>query len=158
MSVGWYQRRGDMALQQAIQTMARYHPKQLTTTLVADGGGENHALTVEELLRQTPKPEIHKVIARKDVTFSNSSIEAIIKIMKRYLREYRPQNDDQIYQCIEYADYDYTEVRPHSSINDLTPMEAYQQIPVQLDFSSDFSAAKTKRIAQNTSSGCEKCT
>lgn len=41
------------ALRDAIGTIREYHPEQTCVTLVADGGGENHAICVEEFLRDT---------------------------------------------------------------------------------------------------------
>src|SRR5690554_1700389 len=78
------------ALEHAIATIHQYHPKHLTTILVADGGSENHNMTIDELLRETTHPEISKIIAMKDISFSNSPVEAINKIIKRYLRIYMP--------------------------------------------------------------------
>lgn len=54
--------------------------------LVTDGRSENHNLTIEELLHETTHPDILKIIAMKSINFSNSPIEAISKIIKRYLR------------------------------------------------------------------------
>jgi len=74
------------ALQMAMETIREYHPNQATSLLVCDGGGGNKALSVEEWLRITNDPTITntKVVALKGIAFSNSPIEALHKIMKRY--------------------------------------------------------------------------
>ena len=43
--------------------------------LIVDGGTENHALVVEDFLA-TPGTSVHKMIALKDLQFSNSMIES----------------------------------------------------------------------------------
>lgn len=60
------------ALQMAMQTIRKYHPHQLVSLLVCDGGSENNALSVQEWLQITEDPKITKLIALKDISFSNS--------------------------------------------------------------------------------------
>ncbi|WMJ74869.1 hypothetical protein RCC89_17125 [Cytophagaceae bacterium ABcell3] len=72
--------------------MKIHYPDFLCATLVADGGSENHAVTVSQLLETTPDPKITKVVALKDIAFSNSPVEAVNKVMKRYLRYYDPDS------------------------------------------------------------------
>src|SRR5690554_911216 len=91
--------------------------------LVADGGSENHNMTIDNLLLETTHPEISKVIAMKDISFSNSPIEAINKIMKRYLRFHKPETIDQLIECLELIVNDYNEKRPHGSLLGLTPLD-----------------------------------
>ena len=62
----------------------------LVSLLVCDGGSENNALSVQESLQISEDTKITKLIALKDIAFSNSPIEAIHKIMKRYIRKQDP--------------------------------------------------------------------
>ncbi len=145
------------ALSMAIENTRKYYPQHICTTLMADGGSENHALTIEELIAATPHPKITKVIALKDIGFSNSPIEAINKIIKRYLRFYDPGNSELLRTCIVKAVEDYCTVRPHNSLKGLTPVEVYSQNFPNLDFSQQTRDAKASRIELNRKSACNKC-
>ena len=84
------------AIASAIQTIHQFHPDHVCAMLMADGGKENHNTTVSELLRATTNPCITKIIAQKDIAFSNAPIEAINKIMKAYLRFHKPATLNQL--------------------------------------------------------------
>lgn len=145
------------ALQQAISTIHQFHPKHLTSTLVADGGGENHNLTIDVLLQEISRPEITKVIALKDISFSNSPVEAINKIVKRYLRHYLPDTFEKLVDCLKRIVKDYNEIRPHGSLNGLTPIEAYTDVVVNMDFKEERINAKALRIIENKKVNCTTC-
>lgn len=145
------------ALQQSISTIHQFHPKHLTSTLVADGGSENNNHTIDELLQEIIQPEITKVIALKDIIFSNSPVEAINKIMKRYLRHHRPDTFEKLIACLEFIVKDYNEIRPHGSIGGLTPFEAYTDAAVKLDFKKDKTKVKRSRILKNKKLNCTIC-
>lgn len=141
-------------IQQTINTMLRYHPDhQCVTHLIADGGSENHAITITELLEKTKRPLIQKLIAKKDIQFSNSPIEAINKICKRYLRHYKPSTLQELKVIIALFVHDYNTVRPHGKLKGLTPLQAYQnQQPT--DFKPQIRQAKAERIALNKTQKC----
>jgi|SRR5690554_1068844 len=145
------------ALQQTIATIHKYHPRHLTTTLVADGGSENHNLTIDELLQEITQPEITKVIALKNISFSNSPVEAVNKIMKRYLRHYKPDTFEKLSSCLEEIVRDYNEIRPHGSLNGLTPMESYTNNLVNLDYKQEKINIKALRILENQKVNCSNC-
>jgi transposase InsO family protein len=146
------------ALLKAINTIRKYHSGHLCSTLVTDGGGENHAISIDELLKQNKIPAINKIIARKDISFSNSPVEAVNKIIKRYLRHYKPNDEDALLSVLELAVVDYTEKRPHGSLSGLIPIEAYTTPQKQLDFKAKKLKAKTLRIEQNRLANCQACT
>ena len=145
------------ALIDAIHTIGKYHPEYLCATLVADGGSENHAFTIKQLLEDTDHPKITKIIALKDIAFSNSPIEAIHKIMKKYLRHQKPENARQLDLYIEQNVYDYTFVRPHGSLKGFIPIEVYSGKMPSLDFSSQRTIARKERSIQNSSFSCITC-
>jgi putative transposase len=60
-------------------------------------------------------PEIIKLLALKDVKFSNSAIEAVNKIIKRYLRKKLPDTLEKLIRCLEEIIQDYNTIRPHGS-------------------------------------------
>jgi hypothetical protein len=136
------------ALQQAIETIHQFHPNQICATLMADGGKENHNTTITELLLNTTNLDITKIIALKDIAFSNAPIEAINKIMKGYLRHHKPNTLDQITECIRLAVYDYSCVRPHGSLNGRIPMEIYTNQHLSIETRTYTTEAKMERIGR----------
>src|SRR5690606_10087611 len=95
------------ALYKALQKMKKYHPKLICSTIVADGGSENHSITVNEFLESSQPPQFTKVIALKDIRFSNSHIEAINKIYKRYLRHYQLSTPEALNKITDFFMNDY---------------------------------------------------
>ena len=98
-----------------------------------------------------------KVIALKDISFSNSPVEAINKIMKRYLRYFMPNTFEKLVDCLKLIVKDYNEVRPHGSLDGLTPMEAYTNATVKINFSIEKIYAKALRILENKKLNCTIC-
>jgi putative transposase len=145
------------ALRDTVATIRRYHPGQACAVLVADGGGENHALCVDELLQATDHPAITKIIARKDIRFSNSPIEAINKIFKRYLRHYQPRTLKPLEQVTALFAHDYGSLRPHGSLKGLIPMEAYTRPGLAMDFRQRIREARASRIEENRKVNCAIC-
>ena len=145
------------AIEKSIQVIQTHHPEHVSCTLVADGGSENHAEEIELLLEQTEKPMFEKVIALKGIKYSNSPIEAINKIIKQYLRHYKPKTFEQTQQVVALAEHDYNENRPHGSLKGLIPMEAYTSPDKELSFKSEIQDAKKQRIKENRQENCLLC-
>ena len=141
------------ALNRAIATMLKHHPNEEATLLVSDGGSENKAVEVQELLAAQAHPAIRHIIAQKDVRFSNSPIEAVNKIMKGYLRNLAPQTLQATEQVVAFATHDYTEVRPHGSLKGAIPMERYID-PSFTPTPPDLKAARAQRIKENRKANC----
>lgn len=142
------------ALNKAIKTICKHHPDLQTTSLITDGGGENHNILVEDFLTNIETPEIIKLLALKDVKFSNSAVEAVNKIIKSYLRKKLPETIEALILCLEEIINDYNTVRPHGSLLGLTPMECYTSESINLDFKQQKLEAKKNRIQQNKSVNC----
>ena len=145
------------ALDMALRTIAQYHPNLACATLVADGGRENHAILVNEYLAAHDPPTIDKVIAFKNVTFSNSQAEAINRVIKEYIRHHNPENMVQLHNCIEHSVSDYSFCRPHGTLKGLIPMEVYQHQHPDMDFRARFAAARVLRREQNKKINCQSC-
>ncbi|MBL7981859.1 MAG: transposase, partial [Flavobacteriales bacterium] len=141
------------ALNTAIALMQRHHPEHLTTLLVSDGGPENKAVEVQQLLAAHAHPAIRHIVAQKDIRFSNSPIEAINKIMKGYLRNHAPQSLTATEHVVASAVHDYTEVRPHGSLKGATPLERYLN-PGFTPAPPDLKAARAQRIEENRQTNC----
>jgi len=103
----------------------------------------------------TPRTRWH--LARAGVKFSNSAVEAVNKIIKRYLRKKLPETIDGLILCLEEIINDYNTIRPHGSLSGLTPMECYTSKNVNLDFKEQKLNAKKERIAQNRAINCGVC-
>lgn len=145
------------ALRDTVATIRQHHPDRISSVLVADGGRENHAGCVEDLLRGTVRPDITKVIALKDIQFSNSPIEAINKIYKRYLRYHQPKTFHALQHVTELFVHDYASRRPHGSLKGLIPMEAYTRPDQALSGQQAISQARAIRIAENKQVNCSLC-
>lgn len=150
------------ALEQTMQTIRQCHPSHICSYLVADGGSENHNQTIEAYLENNHPPQLTKIIAQKDISFSNSPIEAINKIMKRYIRHFQPQNFNELHQLLPKIIDDYQNHRPHGSLKGLTPMEAYTQPTlwggqVGLDFRPQILIGKAARVLYNQQNACGTC-
>ena len=145
------------ALKKAVENIQKHHPHLKQTSLVSDGGGENHNLIVDDFINNINIPEITKLLALKEVKFSNSAIEAVNKIIKRYLRIKLPSTLEELITCLEEIINDYNTVRPHGSLLGLTPMECYTFKTVNLDFKNEKIQAKKDRIAQNRAVNCGVC-
>ena len=92
-------------------------------SLIVDGGPENNNRMVEAYLETVT---IKKLIARVDVTFSNSMIEAVNKILKyRYLFRTSIPDLEHLQDAVSSAVNDYN-ARPHYALRGLTPDEAYR--------------------------------
>jgi transposase InsO family protein len=145
------------ALKEAIATIQKHHPQHKSANLVCDGGGENRASVVTELILGTDQPEITRIIAQQDIIFSNSPVEAINKILKNYLRRMKPQGVAATIAAIRWALNDYTYVRPHGSIDGLIPWERYLEPERKPDNSTQRRMAQALRIAANRVGGCGTC-
>lgn len=143
------------ALRDAALVMKQYHPALATASLIVDGGGENNAHEVTQCLSDITPPEISKFIALKDVNFSNSPVEAINKILKRYLRHFKPKTFEQFTVVVNNAIQDYNYNRPHGSLNGLPPMEAYTSNAPNMDFERNINTAKAERTILNKKMNCD---
>jgi putative transposase len=124
--------------------------------LLVDGGVENCNTTVDTYLAKL-KIMIHKHIALKDTTYSNSAIEAMNKILKNaYLNTMQIQNGTQLRVMVSTIITEYNQVRPHGSLLGLTPAEAYQGLLHNAILIKQTSNAKATRIAGNKTS-CGIC-
>lgn len=75
----------------------------------------HHNLIIEDFLSNLEMPEIIKLLALKNVKFSNSAIEAVNKIIKWYLRIKLPDTLEKLIECLEEVIQNYNSIRPHGS-------------------------------------------
>ena len=145
------------ALREAIGTIRKYHPQDVSATLVADGGSENHNELVDGFLVSVPVPLITMIAALKDIAFSNSPIEAINKIFKQYLRHYNPTTLAGVQRVKDLFIQDYNARRPHGSLKGLRPMERYINPALIPDHRRQIQQARAIRIQENVAINCAQC-
>ena len=99
--------------------------------------------------------KINKVIAQKDVIFSNSLIEAVNKRIKYdFLFPAELQNFEQTVKQLEKAITEYND-KPYLPLHDLTPSEVFEgKIPDKNMFSNEIAEAKVQRIIENRRFRC----
>jgi putative transposase len=92
--------------------------------LVVDGGVENNNNDMESFI-MSDEISLRKLIAQKDITFSNSIIEAQNKLIKySYLFKQDFRDIHELRKGLEWIVIDYNHNRPHISLKGLTPCEA----------------------------------
>ena len=142
-------------LRHAWQLIRQREPK---AQLIVDGGPENHNASVAEFLKHEAKG-LECLTAQSDVSFSNSMVEAINRILKsRYIRGKDPPNQAALIKVMQWAVHDYNDVRPHASIQDLTPSEAFAGLRRdRLALTEKIKAARKARIQANRKNRCSNC-
>jgi putative transposase len=129
----------------AFASIANTDPDNIS--LIVDGGSENNNRVVEAFLTTTP---IHKLVARVDVAFSNSMIEAVNKILKYdYLFRSQLSCRDHLDDEVRMAIGDYND-RPHYALKGLTPNQAYSGMTFdEEDYRRRLAIARSERLRVN---------
>ncbi len=143
----------------ALATALSYHPVIKEINLVVDGGSENNNATIEQFIASVPDPEIKKLRALREVSFSNSQAEAINRIIKTaYLNQMEIPNTATLHNTLAEIIHDLSFVRPHGSIDGLIPFDRYKGkgIDKQL-IQQQISQARTERIERNSNLPCSRC-
>ncbi|WP_299770563.1 DDE-type integrase/transposase/recombinase [uncultured Dokdonia sp.] len=92
--------------------------------LIVDGGSENNNKTVHQFLREC-QINIHKKIALKDVTFSNSIVEGPYKIMKSYYFRTKQILSTTIHEELAIFIKNYNDEKPCNKHKIYTPSEVH---------------------------------
>jgi hypothetical protein len=161
MILGWKistQYRSSVMLENLRHVYCKYllgEENPLSVLLVDDGienkGDVNVAIAKQEI-------NVHKLIAQKDIVFSNSMIEAINKRMKYdFLYRHELLDFNHVERFLETAVEIYNN-RPHTALFGLTPYEVFHgKIPDKNIFKSQQEQAKLLRIAENKALACNNC-
>ena len=129
------------------------HP--LSILMVDDGsenkGDVNTAIENQEIL-------LNKLIAQKDIQFSNSMVEAVNKLMKYgFLFRQELLDFNHVERYLEIAVEQYNN-RFHYALLGLTPHEVFDgAIPDKNLFKEQKQQAKILRIAENKALSCDNC-
>jgi len=133
-----------------------FEKEEPPATLLVDDGIENkgfvcNAIDNKELI-------LTRLVAQKDVYFSNSMVEAVNKQMK-YGFLFRTQllDIEHTQRFLETAVAQYNN-RPHSALYGFTPQEVFNGAkPDKYFFKDKIAQAKVLRIAENRALSCDNC-
>jgi len=126
--------------------------------LLVDGGVENNNHLVDQYLR-SEKIFLRKLIAGKDIRFSNSIVEAQNRLIKyHYLFRHPFRHIQHLRTLLDWIIKDYNHTRPHHPLGGLTPHEALigHNPPTEL-WKMQKQKAKQIRLDENTAKSCGIC-
>ena len=92
--------------------------------LIVDGGTENNNKTVEDFIIEN-QIDITKLVALKDVVFSNSMVESSFRMMKTYYLK-QGISENQFIEELKFSIEDINTRRPHYAHLIYTPDEVHQ--------------------------------
>lgn len=148
----------ELTFQNIAEAYDKYHLNQVNPfiDLICDGGSENKGKVDSFVNKQVSN--IQKLIAKTDIIFSNSMVEAVNKRMKYdFLFTTKLLNIEQTIQYLIYAVEQYNN-KPHSALFGLTPNEVFNgAIPSKSMFSNAIKQAATKRKEINLGQNCLNC-
>jgi putative transposase len=132
--------------------------KQNHCFLVSDGGKENNNKQIDQFISEIAEHRLTKIVALKDIQFSNSPVEAIHKIMKgRYIKNRKFESLEGLAKFLNEAVHDYNYQRPHYKHFPKTPAEAYFDITLKLDVRKRISKTVRQRVKNNLATACTAC-
>ncbi|WP_281335985.1 hypothetical protein [Flavobacterium eburneipallidum] len=146
------------AIKTLLQEAYLKHKSKTFLTLVTDAGVENVNNTVQEFL-STTNPDIKHLIAQKDISFSNSSIEAFNKIIKhQFLLPRNLENRKQLINALAEDIPVYNTIRPQLALQGNTPKETFSGKPLDINhYKTHFNNQKLVRLTQNQQNKCKSC-
>ena len=132
-------------------------PSCSNTMLIVDGGPENTNIHIDKYFSRSDI-RISKLIAQRDVAYSNSMIERVNRTLKyRYLFPHQPRNLYQLKELLEYFIEDYNYKKPLAILNGLTPDEAWREKKIEFNKNKILQEAREKRLEYNRSKRCDNC-
>jgi putative transposase len=136
---------------------ASKHVVDGTPRLLVDGGVENFNKTVDELV---DAGLLKRVLARTDITFSNSLIESWWRVLKhQWLFLNTLDTVRAVERLVAFYVQEHNTRLPHSAFHGQTPDEMYfgtgKSVPKQLATARQ--AARQARMEANRRTSCETC-
>ena len=129
----------------------------IKTKLIVDGGCENNNKVVDLFVSQN---NIQKLIALKDINFSNSMVEAVNKQMKyNCLFRVSIKNIEELKTALKKYFYEHNQIKPLAALNGYLPDEVYfaHVNKNQTPFIDEMIDARRNRIEQNRITQCKVC-
>jgi len=126
------------------------------TVLLVDDGIENKGYVCEAI--ENKEINLIRLVAQKDICFSNSMIEAVNKRMKYdFLFRVELLDFEHIQRFLETAVEQYNN-RPHSALYGFTPQEVFNGAkPDKTLFKARIEQSKILRKAENKALSCDSC-
>jgi transposase InsO family protein len=126
------------------------------TILMVDDGIENKGFVCKAI--ENKEIKLNKLIAQKDIRFSNSMVEAVNKRMKYdFLFRNQLLDIEHTQRFLETAVEQYNN-RPHSALYGFTPLEVFNGArPDKYFFKAKMEQAKVLRIVENKALSCDSC-
>jgi hypothetical protein len=144
--------RADISLKNLEIVCNQYQLFDNKTELIVDGGSENKGAVNDFILS---RGNWTKLVAKKDIIFSNSMVEAVNKVMKyQYLFKRKLSDIAELKNYLPKAIDDYNN-RPHSTLK-VSPNNA----ALGITFNSELYQEKLKEARQNriiANMECNKC-
>lgn len=124
---------------------------------IVDGGSENNNADVDKFLEEI-KGAIQKLIAQKDIIFSNSIVESVNKTLKyRHLFQQDLPDFESTVRYLEKAIPEYNN-RPHSKLGGLSPQEVLSGVILDKEaIKNGFTQSYQARIEENRKVRCKNC-
>jgi hypothetical protein len=126
------------------------------TVLFVDDGIENKGHVCNAI--ENKEIKLNRLVAQKDIHFSNSMVEAVNKRMKYdFLFRFQLLDFEHVKRFLETAVEQYNN-RPHSSLFGLTPYEVFHgHAPDKTFFKPQITQAKILRKEENKALLCDSC-
>ncbi len=145
-----------------VQTLEDAHQQFLSLgrssniSLMVDGGPEN--TTIEGFINDSGM-DIQKLVAQRDIQFSNSMVEAHNRILKYgYLYRQKINTERQLQKVMTEAVREFNSIRPHIALNGATPDEVYLSGTIPNDqHAKALAKAKKQRVVRNRKELCNRC-
>jgi len=130
----------------------------LNVTLIVDGGPENNNIVIDHFISQS-EINIQKLVALRDINYSNSMIERVNRVFKyRYLFPKNPRDLKHLKRILRHFIDDYNNRRPHGQLEGLTPDQAWIGLkPFKKERMKILTEARENRLAYNRGNKCIKC-
>ena len=126
--------------------------------LLVDGGTENNNSLVDQYMN-SEGVSLKKIIAGRDIQFSNSMVEAQNRLIKyNYLFKHPFRDLQELERILDWIIKDFNHIRPHHSLGGLTPFEALNGTILPCEqWKFQMHEARETRILENTSQSCGIC-
>jgi putative transposase len=145
-------------------TIASKMEKPINLVIVADGGPENIHHSLNEFINSLvgniniSTDSVTKVIALKDITFSNSPAEAKNKTFKMYYADPKTlENTTKLIAKIKEFINDFNNIRPMQALKGFTPHEVYVDKKPEFDFIALRHEDAAKRKESHKNNPCKAC-
>ncbi len=124
--------------------------------LLSDGGGENLASFVQRVIFSR---WIKHYIAKKDIKFSNSMVEAVFRTFKQRYYLGRVKTYKLLHKKIYRSVHQYNEIVPHYALEGLTPLEKFEGDVCILSVKEELKQRNLINLEKRTNSynSCKKC-